>query len=111
MNKPNIYYLKLTSSSSKINLPFQILDAQKIKVLSARFTPTIANSLNAMIKVVGFNENIYFDGQTMHKCVKIIPLPDDANTLMIYENQNNNIADVELQNKPTNTITTLNIEV
>ena len=111
-NQPFLYHFKLTNSNSVINLPYPLEKNKKIKVNSCRYTTASSNNDNVMIKINGFNDNIYFDGNLIHKCVKVIPLPNDQGSQLIYENQFPDSFDVHIEERRQNTgITSLRIEI
>lgn len=111
-NSPFLYFLKLTKSSSIINLPFPLENAKQCKVTFCKFTTLNSGGDIAMIKINGFNQNVYFDGDVIHKCVKILPLPSDAGSSLIFENQYIDTPDVVLeQQRVKDGLTTLRVEV
>lgn len=110
-NPPFLYFLKLTKSSSVINLPYPLSNAKNCKVSFCKFTTVNSGGDIVMIKINGFNENVYVDGDTIHKCVKTIALPPDDGSLMVYENQYNDIPDVKVEERIKDGLTTLRIEI
>jgi hypothetical protein len=104
------YFFKLTSSSVEISLPYTLKNASKIKINFVKYT-TASNSQSLMMfKINSFNENVYYDGTDIHKCVKILSLPDTSGTQLIYENTSQDF-DVIINNKSANSgLTKINIE-
>jgi len=109
-NTPFLYFLKMTSPVKTFNLPFH-LKGTKCKITTIKFKTQTANNDLLMIRINGFNENIYFDGQQNHRSVKIIPLPNEADNLVFYENHFTNDPDVEVNERPSNYgLTSLRVE-
>ena len=108
---PFLYFLKLTKSNSVVNLPYPLTSARNCKVTFCKYTTQTTGGDIAMIKINGFNENVYFDGQTIHKCVKTLPLSFDQGSTLVYENQYVDTPDVAIKNQINEGLTTLRIEV
>jgi len=110
-NTPFLYFLKLTSPVKVFNLPFQLNNASKCKITTVKYKTNTANNDLLMIRINGFNENIFFDGEKNHRCVKIIPLSNEANHIIIYENHFTNDPDIEVNERPSNYgLTSLRVE-
>ena len=108
---PFLYFLKLTKSNNVVNLPYPLANARNCKITFCKFTTLNSGGDIATIKINGFNENVYFDGQTIHKCVKTLPLPSDNGSTLVYENQYHDKPDVAITNQVNEGLTTLRIEV
>lgn len=109
--QPFLYFLKLTKPSSVVNLPYPLTNTKRCKITLVKYTTVSSGGDIAMIKINGFNENVYFDGQTIHKCVKTLPLPSDNGSTLVYENQYHDTPDIVLNTKMIDGLTTLRIEV
>ena len=86
-NKSNLfnYTFKLTNSVVVINLPYAIKNAESMRVKQARFITASSNNAYMMLKVSGFNTNIYFDGAKTEHYSKILLLPPSTLTPILYE--------------------------
>lgn len=104
--------LQITNCITRVNLNYTIPKATKAKVKFLRYiTATDANDI-MVIKLRGFNQNLYIDkNNNMNNCLKILPLPSTATSIYLYDNLLSNTYDVELLEKQDNSVSSLDIEV
>lgn len=105
------YYLKLTNSVSKVELPYPIKNAQKLQIMFVKYTTATASNDTLIIKITKYDNNVYFDGSSAVKCVKMISLPDSASTQLIFENNYVDNPDVVMLEKPKDELQKINIEL
>jgi len=86
-NKKNLfnYTFKLTDPVTRINLPYAIKNSESMRVKFLRYITASANNSTMMIKITGFNNNIFFDGTKTEFYAKMIGLPPTTQTPIIYE--------------------------
>ena len=86
-NKSNLfnYTFKLTNSITRINLPYNITNSQFLRIKQARYQTASAGNQYMMIKISGFNNNIFFDGNKTEHYAKMLLLPPSTSTPIIYE--------------------------
>ena len=82
------YCFKLTSSLTKINLPYAVKNSSHLKIVFLKYTILTALKELLLIKISHFNKHIYFDGSNIIKYAKAIALPPTASPL-IYESNTN----------------------
>ena len=82
------YCFKLTSSLTKINLPYAVKNSSHLKIVFLKYTILTALQELLLIKISHFNKHIYFDGSNIIKYAKAIALPPTASPL-IYESNTN----------------------
>lgn len=105
------YTFKITSSITKINLPFAIKNVNRLKINFLSYKTASAGNKLMLIKISQFNTNYYYDGLEIIKYSKALAMPPSNSTPLIYENQFNNpdviIEDVSKQNG----LNTLTLEI
>jgi hypothetical protein len=116
MNKtetPFLYFIKIIKAIDVYNLPYPLQNSKRLKITSAKYKTASDNGDLLMIKINGYNENCYYDNanRILERCVKILPLPPDAGSDMIFENQYIDSPDVVLINKIQEGLTSLRIEI
>jgi len=79
------YTFNLTNSITRVNLPYNITNSQFLRVKQARYITASANNKYMMIKISGFNNNIYFDGNKTEHYTKMLLLPPSTLTPILYE--------------------------
>lgn len=85
-NKSNQNYcFKLTSSLTKINLPYAIKNSSHLKIVFMKYIIATAAQALMLIKISYFNEHVYYNGTDIVKYAKAIALPPTASTPLIYE--------------------------
>lgn len=86
-NKKNLfnYTFKLTDPVTRVNLPYPIQNAESLRVKFLRYITASPNNSTMMIKITGFNNNIFFDGSKTVFYAKMIGLPPTTLTPIIYE--------------------------
>ncbi len=105
------YTFKITNSVTSVNLPYVLQESKKLKIKYLKFTTASANNEIMLIKINGFNENVYYDGSKIIKCAKSLPLPSSTNTLFVYDNQAYNGYDVSVKSRENTSINSLYIEI
>lgn len=87
MQRKNLfnYTFKLTDPVTRINLPRAIKNSESMRVKFLRYITASSNNSTMMIKITGFNNNIYFDGTKTEYYAKMIGLPPSTLTPIIYE--------------------------
>ena len=83
------YCFKLTSSLTKINLPYSVKSSSHLKILFLKYTILTASQELLLIKISHFNKHVYFDGNNIVKYCKAIALPPGVGTPLIYESNTN----------------------
>lgn len=107
----NSYTFKLTSPITRVNLPFTIQNTNKLKIKFLRFITLNDNNFIMQLLISHFNTNTYYDGNTLIKLCKVIPLPNTSHTLIIYENQFSD-PDLQLHDvENNNAVSTVTIEI
>jgi len=86
-NKSNLfnYTFKITNPVMRINLPYVIKNSNSMRVKQCRYITASSNNEYLMVKITGFNNNIYFDGTKTEHYAKILSLPPSTLTPIIYE--------------------------
>ena len=77
------YLLKLTSNSTKVNLPKPLENYKNLKVNMVSFVTGSAGNRLMRVNITGFNDNTYFDGSAIVKYTKAYPMPNSISTLMV----------------------------
>jgi len=86
-NKSNLfnYTFNLTNSITRVNLPYNIKNSGSLRIKQARYITASPNNLYMMIKISGFNNNIFFDGNKTEHYAKMLLLPPSTLTPILYE--------------------------
>lgn len=79
------YTFKLQNAVTRINLPYAIKNSNSLRIKQFRYITASSNNSYMMIKITGFNNNIYFDGTKKEHYAKILSLPPSTLTPVIYE--------------------------
>lgn len=79
------YTFKITNPVTRINLPYTIKNSNSLRVKQCRYITASSNNSYMMIKITGFNNNVYFTGINTEHYTKIILLPPSTLTPVIYE--------------------------
>ena len=103
------YTFKLVNNITTIDLPYAYDNRKAIKIRGLKYKKALSNSQVMCVKVTSFNNNVYFDGTNITKCVKTVFLPDSIDTAFEYSPIDSKpdavIMDLLNKRNPTKTLT------
>lgn len=108
MVQPDKHLIKITNSIQYVRLQYAIEDAKHISIEKITYTTASTGNRTMMVRIGGYDNNIYYDGDTFHKYTAMIVLPTSTDTQSLYEKYSNR-ADGVTQN--TKGFTDIKIEV
>jgi hypothetical protein len=89
------YTFKIINPIANINLPFPI-SCRSVKIQSISYTTASIGNKMLIVRMNGFNNHVYYDGNITMKCLNVFPLSSTNGTdnIISYELNNNISLDV-----------------
>lgn len=109
LSEINGYTFRITSSITDINLPY-VVGSKNLKIFNLGYKTATSDNRLMIIRISGFNNQIYYDGSTIINHAFSMVLPNSIDTESLYISDTNR-PDVSVKERGSNeTLNKLRIE-